>query len=334
MKIIVDAFGGDNAPLEIIKGSAMAVKEFNIDIVLCGNEEKIRHIMKENNISDEHIEIAHADSVIDMEDDANAVVKTKTDSSMAVGYRLLKENRGDAFVSAGNSGAVLVGASLIIRRIKGIKRAALAPLLPNLNGCSMLIDCGANVECKPEYLVQFAVMGSIYMNKMLKIENPRIALANNGTEEHKGTSLQIEAHKLLSETENINFTGNIEGRNIPLGACDVIVADGFTGNIILKTIEGMGLAFIKIMKDMFTSRASGMLSALLVKNKLREMKHKLDYTEYGGAPLMGISKPVIKAHGSSNAKAFKNAIRQAVEYTKSDVIGKITSELNTVNIEN
>lgn len=327
MKIIVDAFGGDNAPLEIIKGCAEAVREFNTDIILCGDEKKIREVMKDNGISDEHIEIENAATVITMEDEPSCVIKGKNDSSMATGFKLLKDGRGDAFVSAGNSGAVLVGASLIIKRIRGIKRAALAPLLPTETGCSMLIDCGANVECKPEHLTQFAVMGSVYMNKVMKIENPRVALANNGAEDHKGTPLQVEAYKLLKEMNNINFTGNVEGRDIPSGVCDVVVADGFTGNIILKTIEGMGLFFIRSVKAIFKSGALGMAAAMLVKKGLKDMKHKLDYTEYGGAPLMGIAKPVIKAHGSSNAKAFKNAIRQAIEFTQNDVIGKISAEI-------
>lgn len=322
MTIIVDAFGGDNAPLEIIKGCEAAVKEFGAEIILTGKEDEIRSVISENGISDNGMTIINADSVITMEDDHSVVVKAKKDSSMAVGFSLLAEGKGDAFVSAGNTGAVLTGASLIVKRIKGIKRAALAPLIPTEKGPAMLIDCGANVENKPEYLMQFALMGSVYMNKIMGIDKPRVGLANNGTEETKGTQLHIDAHNLIKNAP-VNFIGNIEGRDIPLGAADVVVADGFTGNIILKTIEGMGLLIISNLKEILLKNAFTKLAAFMLKNGIRDFRNKLDYTEYGGAPLMGISKPVIKAHGSSNAKSFKNAIKQAIRFSETGVIPAI-----------
>lgn len=328
MKIIVDAFGGDNAPLEILKGCELAVNELGVEIILTGNEEIINKVMSENGISKHKMEIVNAQSVITMEDDPTAVLRQKKDSSMAIGLSLLSEGKGDAFVTAGSTGAVLSGATLIVKRIKGIKRAALAPLLPTNNGYAMLIDCGANIENKAEYLAQFGVMGSAYMEKIMKVKNPKVGLVNNGTEETKGGELQLEAFKQLKEMP-INFIGNIEGRDIPLGTADVVVADGFTGNVILKTVEGMGIAFSKNLKDVFYKNIKTKIAALLLKNELKEFKKKMDYTETGGAPLMGIAKPVIKAHGSSNAKAFKNAIRQAKLFCENGVIKAIEDYLES-----
>ncbi len=326
MKIIVDAFGGDNAPLEIIKGCGLAVSEYGVDIVLVGKGETINKIISENNISSKGIIIVNAKSVITMKDNPLLVIKGKKDSSMSVGLSLLANGDGDAFVSAGNTGALLSGATLIVKRIKGIKRAAIGILMPTNEGPAMLIDGGANVDDKPEYLVQYGVMGSIYMNKVLCIKNPKVGLINNGSEETKGNELYLETHSLLKNSP-VNFIGNIEGRDIPLGKADVIVADGFTGNIILKTVEGMGLAFISNLKDVFYKNAITKFAALILKKELKAFKKKLDYTEYGGAPLMGISKPVIKAHGSSNAKSFKNAIRQAKQFCEANVISEIKKSL-------
>lgn len=326
MKIIVDAFGGDNAPLEIIKGCEQAVLEYGVSIVLTGKEEIIKKVIQENNISSKGITIVNAESAITMEDNPLLVIKGKNDSSMSVGLSLLANGEGDAFVSAGNTGALLTGASLIVKRIKGIKRAALGILMPTNEGPAMLIDGGANIDDKPEYLVQYAIMGSIYMQKVLKKIEPKVGLINNGAEETKGTELYLETHSLLKNS-SINFIGNIEGRDVPLGKADVIVADGFTGNIILKTIEGMGLTFISNLKDVFYKNTVTKIAALLLKKELKAFKKKLDYTEYGGAPLMGISKPVIKAHGSSNAKAFKNAIRQAKQFCEANVIKEIEKSI-------
>lgn len=327
MKIAVDAHGGDNAPLEIIKGCSLAVEQLGAKIVLVGNKEIIIKTMSENNISDNDIEIVEANDVITMEDDPTAVVKTKKDSSMAVAFRLLKDGVCDAFVSAGNSGAVLVGATMIVKRIKGVKRAALASVFPSESGPLLLTDIGANVVCKPEYIKQFAVMGTEYMRFVHKIDNPKVALLNNGTEEHKGTELQQESYKLLKES-SLNFIGNIEGRELATGGCDVAVTDGFSGNIALKTYEGVGKMMANGIKGIFKKNIVTKIGALFVLKQLNDFKKKFDYKEYGGAPLLGISKPVIKAHGSSDAKAIKNAIRQAIIFHDSGMIKVIENKLS------
>ena len=317
MKIIVDAFGGDNAPLEILKGSAMAAAEYGIDIVLTGDEDVIRKTAAD---------IVHAPQVMDMNAEPTEILKSYKDSSMAVGLKLLAESKGDAFVSAGSTGAFVVGASLIVKRIKGIKRAALAPVIPTVEGRYMLIDCGANAECRPEMLVQFGLMGSAYMNKIMSVDSPRVALINNGTEEHKGAPLQQEAYQQLKGSP-LHFVGNIEARQLPLGGCDVAVCDGFTGNIVLKLTEGLSKALIGQVKNILMKNTMTKLAALTLKGGLGEFKKKMDYKEYGGAALLGISKPTIKAHGSSDAKAFKNAIGQAMRFTSQDVIGAIEGYL-------
>ena len=326
MKIIVDAFGGDHAPLEILKGSAMAVSEYGVEVILTGDEQIIKKTAAENGISLEKMEIFHASQVMDMNAEPTQLLKEYKDSSMAVGLKLLSEGKGDAFVSAGSTGAVLVGATLIVKRIKGIKRAALAPVIPTVEGKYMLIDCGANAECRPEMLVQFGVMGSAYMNKIMGVEKPRVALINNGTEEHKGAPLQQEAFQLLKQSP-LNFVGNIEAREIPVGGCDVAVCDGFTGNVVLKLTEGLSKALVGQIKGILTKSIVTKLAALTLKSGLADFKKKMDYKEYGGAALLGISKPVVKAHGNSDAKAFKNAIGQAVQFTENGVIAAIEGYL-------
>ena len=330
MKIIVDAFGGDNAPLEIVKGSAMAVAEYGVDIVLTGDEAIIRKTAEDNGISLERMEIVHAPQVMDMNAEPTEILKSYKDSSMAVGLKLLSEGKGDAFVSAGSTGAFVVGASLIVKRIKGIKRAALAPVIPTVEGRYMLIDCGANAECRPEMLVQFGLMGSAYMNKIMDVESPRVALINNGVEEHKGAPLQQQAYQQLKESP-LHFVGNMEARQLPQGGCDVAVCDGFTGNIILKLYEGMAKSVFGKIKNIFKQSFKGKLAASLIKPELKELKKSMDYSEHGGAPLMGISKPVFKAHGSSDAKTFKNAIRLAGEYVKRNVVELISKSLEEYN---
>ena len=310
MKIIVDAMGGDYAPLEIVKGAALAVEELDVNIILFGNEDKIRQIIHENKLSEKNIEIVHTDKVISMEDDPLSVVKTHKDSSMGMAFCALVEGRGDALVSAGNTGAVLSGSTLIVKRIKGIKRAALGVILP-FERKTLLIDAGANIEANAECLKQFGVMGSIYMKNIFGIDSPTVGLANNGTEKTKGTPEHVQAYKLLSETKNINFIGNIEGKQIPINCSDVLVTDGFTGNMILKFTEGFGSFMNKTLKNMFLKDTFSKISAVFVQKSLKELKQKFDYAEYGGVPLFGVTKPVIKAHGNSNAKAVKNAIRQA-----------------------
>lgn len=326
MKIIIDAFGGDNAPLEIIKGSALAVKDLGAEIILTGNEAEIKRVASENNISLENIQIEDCDEVITMEDEPIAVRKTKKNSSMAVGFRLLNEGKGDAFISCGNSGALCVGATTIAGRIKGIKRTAFAPVLPSNSGFFMLLDGGANVDARPEMLYQFALMGSVYMERVMGVKNPRIGLANVGTEEHKGNDLYRETFKLLSDS-NLNFVGNVEGRDLSEGVCDVVVCDGFTGNLILKTYEGVAITLMKKMKHMFTDSVKGKLAAVLTMKHLKELKKKFDYNQYGGAPILGSAKPVFKAHGDSKAVTIRFAVELSMNYVKGNAIEIISSSL-------
>ena len=327
MTIIVDAMGGDNAPLEIIKGSFDAQEEYGVNIILVGQEDVIKSVSAENNIDISKMEIVNATEVITMEDEADTVLKKKPDSSMTVGMKMLAEGKGDAFVSAGNSGAVCVGATLLVKRIKGIKRPAFSPIMPHFNGgCTMLIDSGANVEARPEMLLQFANMASIYMEKVMGVKNPKVGLANVGTEDHKGTELQRKAYELLKDSD-LNFIGNIEGRDVAYGTSDVIVCDGFTGNILLKTYEGVAKAIMSKIKDLFTKSTKNKLAAALIMSDLKTMLKEYDYNEYGGAPIMGTCKPVFKAHGSSKAKTFKNAIRLTKDYVESNVIDIISESL-------
>lgn len=326
MIIIVDAFGGDNAPLEIIKGCAEAISEFGVEILLTGKKSVIEQVAVENSISLTNIEIEDCDEVITMHDQADSVLKAKKNSTMATGFRLLNEGRGDAFISAGNSGALCVGATLAVKRIKKIKRPAFAPVLPSSKGFFMLIDGGANVDCRPEMLYQFAVMASVYMEKVMKIEKPRVGLANVGTEDHKGTELYRETYALLKDSK-LNFVGNVEGRDIPDGICDVVVCDGFTGNMILKTYEGVAAVLMDQIKHMFADSTKGKLAAALVMKDLKGMKTRLDYNTYGGAPILGASKPVFKAHGDAKARTIKNAIRLCIDYVNADAIAEISSAL-------
>ncbi len=323
MRIIVDAFGGDNAPLEILKGCEMSVKENGYEIVLSGDEEKIKSCAAENGISLENMTIINASQVVTMEDHPDCILKVKTDSSMAVGMKSLAAGEGDAFVTAGSTGAAVIGSTFLVKRIKGVKRAALATIMPNDKGGNfMVLDVGANVECRPEALVQFGVMGSEYMKAFLGVDNPRVALLNVGTEDTKGGDLQKETFSLLKNMP-LNFIGNVEARDLLFGVADVVVCDGFSGNIALKSIEGTAQYLINNLKPVFTKNIGTNLAYLMLKGSLKDFKKKLDYTEIGGAPLMGIAKPVIKAHGNSKAKAFKNAIDQAAVYAKSGAIEKI-----------
>ncbi len=327
MKIIVDAFGGDNAPLEILKGAIDAKNEFNIDIIFTGSEKIIRDVAKENNLDISSVEIVNAEQVITMEEEPSVVLKEKSDSSMAVGMKLLADGKGDAFVSAGNSGAICVGATLIVKRIKGIKRPGFAPVMPHFSGgCFMLCDGGANIECRPDMLLQYAKMGSAYMQEVMGVNNPRVGLANVGTEEHKGTELYQNTYKLLKESD-LNFIGNVEGRDIPGGACEVVVCDGFTGNLILKTYEGAAKGLMGAVKELFTKNLKSKLAAGLIYSDIKVMRKAYDYNEYGGAPIMGCLKPVFKAHGSSKANTIKNAIRLTKDYVESNVIDKISKAL-------
>lgn len=326
MKIIVDAFGGDNAPLEVLKGAAEAVQKLDVEVVLTGNEKIIRETAEKNGISLDKISIIHTESVIDIHEEPTAVIKEKEDCSMAVGLKALAEGKGDAFVSAGSTGALVVGATFIAKRIKGVKRAALAPIMPTAKGHMILVDGGANVDCRPEMLVQFGIMGSCYMNKVMGVKSPKVGLVNVGSEDTKGRELELEAYRQFKNAP-VSFYGNLEAREIPFGACEVVVSDGFTGNVLLKLYEGMGSFFSHTLKDMLMTSFGGKLAALMIMKKIKAFKKKMDYTEVGGAVLLGISKPVIKAHGSSNGRAFYNAIRQAKNCVEGKVVEEITTSL-------
>ena len=324
MKIIVDAFGGDNAPLDILKGCAEAVNELDIDILLTGSEAEIRRVANENNISLNRMEIADTPDVITMEDHAGDILKEKSNSSMALGLKLLAEGKGDGFLSGGNSGALVVGTTMIVKRIKNIKRVAFAPVLPKEKGFFMLIDSGANVDCKPEMLRQFGVMGSIYMNKVMNVSNPRVGLANIGTEEHKGGDLQHEAYALL-KSSGLNFVGNIEAREVPRDAADVVVTDGFTGNMLLKMYEGVTTVMMQLFKGIFFKNWKNKLAASVLLGDIKDLKKTMDYNEYGGAPIMGAAKPVFKTHGSAKAKTVKNALRLTKSYIAGNVVDEIAA---------
>lgn len=332
MKIIVDAFGGDNAPLEILKGCAEAVEELDIDILLTGSEKIIRDVAQKNGISLSRMEIADASDIITMEDDPLSIVKAKKNSSMAEGMRRLAADEGDAFVSAGNSGAIVTGATMIVKRIKGIRRVAFAPVLPKVNGCFMLIDGGANNDCLPEMLCQFGIMGTTYMEKVMHVNKPRVGLVNVGTEEHKGNELMRESYAMMKGS-TLNFIGNIESRDIPVDAADVVVTDGFTGNVILKLYEGLALTLFGQIKGIFAKNFKNKLAAAAVMHDLREFKESMDYNEFGGAPVMGARKPVFKAHGSSTAKTFKSALKLTKEYVESNAISYIEEAVAKVGEE-
>lgn len=320
MKIIVDAFGGDNAPLEVLKGCERAVKDLDVDIIVTGKSDEIKKCALDNGISLDGIEIVHADDVFHIHEEPNQIIKSGKNTSMAVGLQLLADGKGDAFVSAGSTGALVMGATFIVKRIKGIKRIAPSPVMPAETGNFILVDAGANTECRSEMLVQFAVMGCAYMEKVMGIKKPKVGLLNIGAEETKGRELEIEAYKLL-EKSGLEFVGNIEAREMPKGKVQVVVTDGFTGNIALKLYEGMGSFFAKKLKWIFSG--AGKIGAVFSIGKIKEFKKQMDYKEVGGSALLGVRKPVIKAHGSSDATAFYNAVRQA----KRCVNGKVTEEI-------
>ncbi len=323
-RIVIDGHGGDNAPREILLGAYEAVKEGGITAVICGNEAELKAMCDELQIDKNKFEYLNATEVITMEDDPAAAVRKKKDSSLVVAMKYLKEGNADALVSAGSTGAVLTAATLIAGRISGIKRPALAPVAPTLNGRTMLLDCGANAECKPEYLQQFALMGSAYMSEMFGIDKPVVKLLNIGAEEHKGTDMHKETYQLLKETD-VNFCGNMEPNEFMLGACDVVVADGFSGNILLKSTEGTAKAVLAKLKIIFKSTIIAKFAAMLIMGKFKTLKKEMSASEIGGVALLGIAKPVVKAHGNSNARAIYNAILQAVNYEKSAIIEKIAN---------
>ncbi len=334
MKIILDAMGGDNAPEAPVLGAIEAAKTFHSQITLVGRGEAILEVLKKHNIENlpEGMEIAHADDVVDMHDDPATVVRKRKNSSMMVGLKMLADGQGDAFVSAGSTGALLSGATLVVKRVKGIRRAAMGPAMPNkAGGKTIICDCGANAECSPEFLMQFAIVGSLAAKKNFGIANPRVGLLNIGAEDSKGTKLQLDTYPLLQKAHEkgiINFVGNVEARDVPLGAVDVVVCDGFSGNVLIKTIEGTAMFMGSLMKhEIFKRNIFSMLGYLLCKAGVNEVMGVLNSDTIGGTQFLGIKKPVIKAHGSSGVTAFRNAIRQAEEAAEKNFAAELEAEL-------
>ena len=321
MKIIIDAMGGDRAPEETVKAISQASRETDAEFVVTGDENEIKKRLTQNGADMARIRVVHTETVITMEDDPISAVKGKKDSSMSEGLRLLRDG-GDAFVSAGNTGALFMGSSLIVRNVKGIKRAAIGAILPFARP-TLLLDSGANVTALPEYLLQWAILGSLYMENVMGIASPTVGLLNNGVEEHKGTPTLVEAYGMLQKTGSVNFIGNVEARDVPYGPCDVIVTDGFTGNVTLKLAEGVASFLFRTLKETLTENAASKIFAYPMKGKLKGLKTRFDASEYGGAPILGLRKPVIKAHGSSDARAFLNAIRQAERFARSGFSDKL-----------
>lgn len=333
MKIILDAMGGDNAPQAPVLGAIEAVKRYNADIILVGRGQEILEVLKKNGLDTlpEGVEIAHADDVVDMHDDPASVIHKRKNSSMIIGLKMLADGKGDAFVSAGSTGALLTGATLLVKRVRGIRRAAMAPAMPTKAGTKVIIcDCGANAECTPEFLLQFGLVASAYSKFTLGVENPRVGLLNIGSEDSKGTQLQKDAYALLKDASDrglLNFTGNVEAREVPLGAVDVVVCDGFSGNILIKSIEGTAMFMGSMLKRMFKKNLGSKLGYLLCKSGVQDMMKLLDYREIGGTQFLGIKKPVIKAHGSSDALAFRNAVKQAMTAAKGDFTAQLEKNL-------
>lgn len=338
MKIIVDAMGGDNAPQAPVMGAVQANREYGVDIILVGRGEAILKVLEENGIQElpAGVEIAHASEVVEMCDNPATAFREKKDSSLTVGLNLLKDGSGDAFVSAGSTGALLAAATLLVKRIRGIRRAAMGPTIPVLGGRAILCDCGANAECTPEYLLQFAYLGSFYAQRVQGVERPRVGLLNIGAEAEKGDDLRHETYPLLqaaAEQGRLNFIGNVEANDVMLGKADVVVTDGFTGNILLKGLEGTAKFLLKELKGVFLSSTRGKLAVGMVKGDLEQMKKLLDPSEVGGTPFLGISKPVIKAHGGSDARAITNAVLRAAEYAQSGFIADIAANIDHMRVQ-
>ena len=334
MKIILDAMGGDHAPEAPVLGALQAVKDFDAQIILMGRGPEILDVLKKNGIEDlpDGVQIAHADEVVDMHDDPADAVRKKKNSSMMLGLRMLAEGEGDAFISAGSTGALLSGATLLVKRVKGVRRAAMGPSIPNKKGGkTVILDCGANAECTPEFLLQFALMGTLYAKKNMGIQSPRIGLLNIGTEDSKGGQLQKDTYALLTKAAQqglMNFVGNVEARAVPLGEVDVVVCDGFSGNVLLKSIEGTAMFMGSLMKHkIFKRSVYSIIGYLFCRRGVNDVMKMMDYREIGGTPFLGIKKPVIKAHGSSDALAFRNAVKQAMEVAESDISAELEQGL-------
>lgn len=338
MEIIVDAMGGDNAPLEIVKGALQGRARWGVDIVLTGDAAQILRALEEcgEKTVPQGVEIANATQTVEMCDDPATVFRHKKDTSMGVGLTMLRDGKADALVSAGSTGALLTGATLITKRVRGIRRAAMAPVIPTTTGRAVLIDCGANAECTPEYLVQFAYLGNFYAKRVLGIGTPRVGLLNIGAEDSKGTDLQKQTLVRLREADaagHLHFIGNIEAKEAIKGGCDVIVTDGFSGNILLKTMEGVGSFAGSALKGMFKKNLLTKLAALAVMPGLRDFKAQLDPNKVGGTAFIGISKPVIKAHGASNAEAIENAVGQAKQFAQSGLVADIEANIDLMRVE-
>lgn len=334
MIIAVDGMGGDNSPSEVVKGCVDAINEYNVNIIITGAEDKIRDEVKKYNFDKDKLEIVDAKEVITNNEHPVMAIRKKKESSLYKALKLVKDGKADGIISAGSTGALMAGATFIIGRIKGIDRVALSPIMPGKNSPFMVSDSGANVDCKPQYLLQFALMGKIYFENILGVKNPSIGLVNIGAEEEKGNELTKAAYKLLKETD-FNFVGNVEPREVSSGDVNVLVCDGFVGNTILKMYEGVATNIFKMLKSEIMSSTKAKIGALLMKDVFDDFKKKFDYTEYGGSPFLGANGIVIKAHGSSNAKAFKNAIRQTKICYENGIIDKISKELEKAsNVEN
>jgi glycerol-3-phosphate acyltransferase PlsX len=338
MKIIVDAMGGDNAPQAIVQGALDAHRELGVEILLVGRAAEVLQAVRDCGERElpTGVEIRNATEVVEISDDAAFAFKQKKDSSLTVGLTLLRDGQGDAFVSAGSTGALLSGATLVVKRVRGIRRAAMAPQVPTAGGSMVLCDCGANAECTPEYLLQFAFLGSFYAKRMMGIESPRVGLLNIGAEDEKGDTLRRESLAALrraDEAGRIHFVGNIEASTAMMGGVDVLVADGFSGNVMLKSLEGTGKFLSGQLKKMFLSGTKTKLAALLMKEQMRGFKKLLDPSEVGGTPFLGISKPVIKAHGSSDARAIFSAIRQAKTFAESGFIADVQENIAYMKVE-
>ena len=334
MKIILDAMGGDNAPMAPVMGAVQAAKDFGAQIILVGRGEEILCVLKEQGINNlpEGVEIVHANGVVDNHEDPTAVVRKQKDSSMMMGLKMLADGEGTAFISAGSTGALLTGATLIVKRVKGIRRAAMGPVMPNkAGGKTVILDCGANAECTPEFLLQFGVVGSLYAKKYLGVENPKVGLLNIGAEDTKGTDLQKQAYALLKDASDkgiINFVGNAEARDVPLGMVDVVVCDGFAGNVLLKSIEGTAMFMGSLMKHkIFKRNFLSKIGYLFCRSGVKEVLGMLDYRTIGGTQFLGIKKPVIKAHGASDALAFRNAVKQAMGAAQTDFSDELEQSL-------
>ena len=335
MKILVDAMGGDNAPEAAVLGALDAVRSGDVEVCLIGIAAQIEEIIKSSGLSAKGLTVVDTPDVVDMHDDPASVIKKRPDSSMVRGIRMLAEGEGDAFVSAGSTGALLSAATLLVKRVKGVRRAAMGPILPTQTGKCVLMDCGANAECTPEFLLQFAYMGTFYARAALGLEKPRVALLNIGTEDTKGAALQKETYPLLKaagERGDLNFIGNIEARDVPLGGADVVVTDGFSGNILLKSVEGTAKFMSSMMKKMFKKNVFTLFAGLLCKSGIGEIKKKMDSNEVGGTAFIGLRKPVIKAHGSSNRRAFECAVQQAARAAKADIASLIEGSISNMTL--